>query len=256
MSLGIDGSELERYVDLLCEDLSRGRVEGVYTFYSIWKNLLATGAMCESHYKISPLTPECDACMRIFGTVRLDTPRDMALKDLEKAVTVIETFPQFTYVMPEVSVNVVRAIEGAKDEGDVAGIPGRIVKIRGKARAMMQPEFGVSRHMARILLTFLRYDRGVNACINIKYNAEIAEMLSDTGSRVVKTVGKQESKNLGGDVVVAALEKTLEDLDGGVRVLADDGGPGLEPMIYMFGEDAEQLAKKCVEVARNSLRTR
>jgi predicted fused transcriptional regulator/phosphomethylpyrimidine kinase len=45
------------------------------------------------------------------------------------------------------------ALSYARDLSEVAGIPGRIVKVQDKVKAVMEPNYGVSRHVAATVLT-------------------------------------------------------------------------------------------------------
>ncbi|MEM0275380.1 MAG: thiamine-phosphate synthase family protein, partial [Nitrososphaerota archaeon] len=54
--------------------------------------------------------------------------------------------------IPESQSNLVMAIEGAETLYDVAGIPGRIVKIDKNVKASSHPWFNASKHVARAVL--------------------------------------------------------------------------------------------------------
>src|SRR5208283_1112601 len=43
---GISQSDIANYSKLLAEDATRSQTDGIFTLYSIWKNLLFTGMIC------------------------------------------------------------------------------------------------------------------------------------------------------------------------------------------------------------------
>ncbi len=50
---------------------------------------------------------------------------------------------------------------------------------------------------------------------------------------------------------MVAIKATLRDLDIVPEIVIDEGGPGLEPMAYLFDVNATEVTKKAIEIARN-----
>src|SRR5438552_10793228 len=88
--------------------------------------------------------------------------------------------------MPEVSVNMAYAPEGAKSVEDVVAIPGRIVKVRGQARSFMRPESGASTHLATILLEVERRQPALRAAMNLRYDGRMSKVLTPLGIKHLK----------------------------------------------------------------------
>ncbi|MBI4257394.1 MAG: hypothetical protein HY619_00420 [Thaumarchaeota archaeon] len=247
--LGLSGEEAERYAKLLCEDLSVSPIEGIQTLYTIWRNLLAQGVFCPSHQAMSPIPKECDVCMRLFGPVKIDDNKGTVLRQMENARKLLETSPFFSHIMPEVSVNLVMCPQDAKNESEVAGFPGRITKVHGRARAMLPPEFGASRHMAHMLLIARSRNKEIGAGIDVKYDQKIAMALEDMKLKTIRTTDKHRAKRGAADVVVDAFSTAVERAEGPFTAVVDEGGPGLEPITYVFGSDALEVCETVLELA-------
>jgi len=247
--LGVEEQEVDRYVSILCEDILRSPIEGVQTFLSICRGLLSRGYLCAAHRRRAPFLTRCDACMRALGTTKVDDAKGAILDQLERAARMISVSPFFTTIMPEVSVNLVMAMEGTASEGEVAGFPGRIVRVKGRAQATMPPEFGASHHMAQMLLTAMSFDPEVRAAINVKYDPKIEAALAEMGLEAGRTI-RVDSATGGNDLVVASFAKLGEAKGSIPPVVVDEGSKGLEPMTYLFGRDATSVAERGMALAR------
>ncbi|MBI2185445.1 MAG: hypothetical protein HYU39_10875 [Thaumarchaeota archaeon] len=247
--LGLSNEETERYTKLLCEDLSVSPIEGIQTLYTIWRNLLAKGVFCPAHQSLSQIPKECDVCMRIFGPVKTDDKGGAVLKQMESASKLLEASPYFPHIMPEVSVNLVMCPEDAKNESEVAGFPGRIIKVHGRARAMMQPEFGASWHMARMLLMAKSRNKQIGAGIDVKYDPKMLVILTDMNVKTLLTADKRRVGHGQQDIAVEAFSATLDKTRESFTAVVDEGGLGLEPITYIFGRDALEVCETALELA-------
>ncbi|MEM2211233.1 MAG: thiamine-phosphate synthase family protein [Nitrososphaerales archaeon] len=247
--LGIKMDEGNKIAKLLCEDLLIGQVDAIRTLYTIWRRLLADGILCHAHKRLSLINEDCDICMKLFKTEIMDSTRFKVLEELKKAVRIIEASPYFPYIMPEVSVNIALAITNATTEADIAAIPGRIGKVHGRAKAMMDPEFGASRHMAKMLLCAMHYDKNIKAVINVKYDEKIDKILNKMGYDLVYINQVVTSPRIGIDVVVESFNEALSKLRRVSKIVIHKGGIGIEPMTYIFGKCATEIAEEAVEIA-------
>ncbi|MCL4435117.1 MAG: hypothetical protein M1503_08040 [Thaumarchaeota archaeon] len=249
--LGVPDADTERYVEMLSEDVVRGRVEAIYTLSSLWRNLLAAGALCAVHRRESSILEECDVCMRLYGPVQKDVEKTEVLREVERAAKIVENSPFFPKVMPEVSVNIVMAAPEARTETDVAALPGRMVKIHGRAGHMLPAEFGISRHMARMLLTAMHSNSEIQAALNIRHDHKMDNVLQDLRLNVVRIVREDHQASLEGDIVVSAFKAKLNTSSAEpAQIIVDEGGEGLEPNTYIFGRDATEAAQLALEIAK------
>jgi hypothetical protein len=209
------------------------------------------GAVCRAHKTRIPELDEerCTICMQLHMSISdISDARRNALSELRCAVSLLESSPEFADLVPEVFTNVVMGVDHAKGIADVAGIPGRLVKVRGKIKALMEPEFGVSSHMAKLLLAAMSHNPKVRSIINLKYS-----------EAMVRTMNKLEMKHvvLHRDPAFKGTEDELFQFvdrsfakERGLAAVVDGGGFGIEPNTYIFDESASQLADKVVRIAR------
>ncbi len=247
-SLGVTSEEAETYAALLAEDLKNNPTYAVATLYSIWSRLIGGGDACAVHRSEHPFLATCDVCMKVFGPERGHS--EGAVEHVEGALRSIEGSSLFVRVMPEVSVNVAYAPEGAKSAEDVVAIPGRIVRVRGQARSFMRPEYGASTHLAAILLEVERKHRALRAAMNLRYDERMAKVLAKLGVETL-TIGRSYPSG-GQDKVLGALHARLSAPAGAeeFEAVVDVGGEGVEPSLYLFAEDATRVVKRAIEIAR------
>lgn len=245
-SLSLSSEDAERYAALLAEDVRRSPVYGVDTLRSVWTSLLGRGLVCDAHRKRYPSLSECDVCMKEYGQRHDD--RSGALAHLSEAVRVVESAPAFVSVMPEVSVNIAYLAGDAATTRDVVAVPGRIVKVRNSAKALMQPEFGASGHMARMLLLVRQRRNDVRAAINLRYDEKMARVLKRMGLRCLEIGGY--SLHGREDPTVEALASIILKDRRPFDAVVDSGGKGTEPDVYMFGRDAVEVARLAVKAAK------
>jgi hydroxymethylpyrimidine/phosphomethylpyrimidine kinase len=131
------------------------------------------------------------------------------------------------------------AVEGAESERDVAAVDGRIVPTKEGLNAGCV-EFGVSSHVAQMILAMMERDEEQRGAMNIKYSPEIVDVCTTLGLRISSFERAKEP----------AGERTME---WGVReaskefvpdVIFDLGAIGKEPMVRIFGTTAVEVVLK------------
>lgn len=189
------------------------------------------GPICRIHEEEMPELQGlgCDICIRVGGSALL--PEQAALADLRGALRILEATPGLAQLLPHVGTNLARALPGADDVSQVAAVPGRLFVLRGAVKVPAAPEFGVSRHMSRILLAVHRADPGRLACLNLAPDPALLAAAERAGLRVAR--------------VAPELERAPDALrfPGAVPdVFHHEGAFGVEPQAYLVGEDATRLA--------------
>jgi len=245
--LGVSGEEAQTYAGLLAEDLRNNPTYAVSTLYSIWTRLLGGGDACALHRSEHPFLATCELCMKTFG--RNKGGAGGPVEQVETAVRMLEGSSLFVHIMPEVSVNVAFAPEGARSAAEVVAVPGRIVKVRGKARSFMRPEYGASTHLAAILLEVGRRERSLRAAVNLRYDRKIARALAGTGAHVL-TIGRAYPKGSADKVLGALRQRLASPGVGSFDAIVDLGGEGVEPSLYLFADDAPRVAERALGLAR------
>src|SRR5208283_2033395 len=121
----------------------------------------------------------------------------------------------FPSIMPEVSVNIAMSRKAPKSSRDVAAIPGRINRIHGRAKALMLPEFGSSKHMSNVLIIMNAKDSSVNSVLNLKYDKSVDKVIIALGITRIFTQepdDRKEGRTPGlsaEDPVVQRLSRTV-----------------------------------------------
>jgi len=169
------------------------------------------------------------------------------IEEIKRAVRIIEDSTAFPKIMPEVSVNLVVSTKSPKGEIDVAAMPGRIVNVKGRARGLLAPEFGVSHHMARVLLGLHSKFPSITASMNIRYDDEIAKILKKNRIEYVMT---DSSSREGTDPVLQSMQKLLVKIEKQPQAIVDAGGQRIEPITYLFGESAVEVVKEAIRISQ------
>ncbi len=165
--------------------------------------------------------------------------RYFVLENVKEAVRMLKNTQNFKNLIPEVGTNIGMAIEGAESEHDVAALDGRIVPAKEGIHAGCV-DFGVSSHVARMILAMMKHDKERRSAINVKYSVEIIDACKQAGLLISSFERDKEP----------AGEKTM---DWGVReaskdflpdVIFDLGAVGKEPMVRIFGNTAVEVAGK------------
>ena len=269
----ISRQDLQAYSKILADDVSRGSSEGTFTLYSIWKNILFSGAACAVHRRTSFVSADCSICMELHRPSAIEGPDEekkitdnYILKDLAAAVSLVEKSIDFPLVIPEVSVNMAMCRQNPKKSGDVAAIPGRISRIHGRARALVSPEFGSSNHLSKVLMIFNAKNGEILAAMNLKYDKTVDEIVKKklrlpvfftSPNKVDRTRGGS-STALDDRFAGQREEKLLQQLNAihsppgsGIFIVVDRGSEGLEPATYLFGSRASVLSELAVRIARS-----
>lgn len=244
--LSISKGRADRDSALLAQDLARGPVHGVRTLNRMWTGLLGAGSACAAHREMYPSLADCDFCIKEYGGRRESLSE--IVSEVAEAAGVLEESPEFIGVMPEVSVNIACAPPGATTPGEVVAIPGRIVRVRGRARAMLPPEAGASAHMSRILLLVMAKRPQLRACINVRYDRRMSRAIRRNGLRTV-TIGNYPRAD-GDDPTAEALGKKLAGTSGPFDAVIDEGGAGIEPNLYLFAKGAKEAVDLALRLAK------
>lgn len=150
-------------------------------------------------------------------------------------------------LIPEVQMNVGYAIREARGIEDVAAFPGRIGQSHGKVCFKGRPEFGVSSHVARLILTYMKYYPHMRACANLRYDHGLVERAKKFGMAVMRADRCKEPKLSGGVEgrnLDFLMEKALKGAKSPPDIIYDTGDIGKEPIIGLFARDPAELLKK------------
>jgi hydroxymethylpyrimidine/phosphomethylpyrimidine kinase len=175
-----------------------------------------------------------------------------ALLNLEEAKNLLERHPEVAVLVPEVGMNIAMAAGYAESVNDVAAIDGRIVKTAEGVRAVGNPKFGCSRHLAKYLVEIVKHDEDKRAAINLKFSEETLKILEKRGliiSFYDRTKEPEEIKKVEGMTIPWGVKEAIKNVGRLPDVIYHRGDFGKEPMIVVFGRDAVSLAKLAIGIA-------
>jgi len=182
-----------------------------------------------------------------------ESSRYNVLMNLEKAKTLLEATPEVAMIVPEVGMNIAMAIPYAESIDDVAAIEGRIVKTSEGARAVGNPKFGCSSHLARYILEIIKHDKSKRAAINLKFSEAILENLEKPGMTMSfydRRKEPEEIRKVDGMTVPWGVKQAVNRIGKVPDVIYHRGDVGKEPMIVILGHQAYDLAKHTAQLAR------
>ena len=165
---------------------------------------------------------------------------EQTLSSVRRGLRLLENTSGFAPLIPAVGSNLVEALSDAEGIEDVAGVPGRILDVKGRATIPAEPEFGVSEHVASVLLAARAGGADAKAMVNVRYDEDVIADLEAAGYTTVAFDADADTETAIADALTAS-----PDAD----VLYQTGGMGIEPISYVFGRDASAVAEIVREIA-------
>ncbi|ELZ20297.1 XRE family transcriptional regulator [Halosimplex carlsbadense 2-9-1] len=159
---------------------------------------------------------------------------EQVLASLRRGVRILENTDEFPDLVPAVGSNLVECLPEAEGIEDVAAVPGRILDLEGTTAIPGDPEFGVSEHVASVLLAARAGGSDARAALNVRYEADIVETLTDAGYTAVEFDAEA-------DLTEAVADALADSPDA--DVLYQTGGFGVEPIVYVLGADGPTAAR-------------
>lgn len=177
--------------------------------------------------------------------------RESVLQELQAALERLLREP-IGALVPEVRSNFGYALPGAIDYDEVAAVPGRISQIEDQLVVSRYPAFGVSRHIARVILAALARDPSVRSAINIRYSKAIIYACRAAGFTLAsfdRAEEPQEVKEREGSTLEWGTLKALAPSGPIPDMVYDQGELGKEPMIRVLGKNPGEVADKVIRIA-------
>ncbi len=192
------------------------------------------GPLCEIHRRDSSIDfpPDCAICFPSEQIRRIFDEKLSVTKELYQAAhQLVQSGERFGQLIPEIGCQFVSIVENTHDAtnaADIAGFPGRIIKVRDKGQIVSYPEFGQGSTLAQILKYFCEHGSQYRSLISIRRTDYILSTVSNQ-KEVVPTV--EADKNWM-QTLRSFSSKEIQQIE----IIADEGGYGLEPLIYIFGK--------------------
>jgi predicted fused transcriptional regulator/phosphomethylpyrimidine kinase len=144
-------------------------------------------------------------------------------------------------LVPNVGTNVATAVAGATEPTDVAAIPGRLIRMRGRIEVPANPEFGASRNVSNAILAAMAVDPGLRGAINLALDEAFLDATRDREIEPIEFDPEYEDRR-------ERLWTLFEDRGEVPRVCYHSGAFGVEPVCYVYGETAEDAVELAIEL--------
>ncbi len=235
----------DRFIELverLAEGLTSGemsRVQALVETEVLIRRLERGDLLARLHEASYPPIADHDGPIDIHDPDGEFRMTERVRSSVRRGVRTLENTSGFAALVPAVGSNLVEALPDATTIDDVAGVPGRILDIKGRATVPGEPEFGVSEHVASLLLAARVAGSEARAALNVRYDESVIESLEAAGYETVEFDAESDLET----AVTAAIE-TSPNADA----LYQTGGFGVEPVCYVLGPDAAAVVEAVREI--------
>jgi hypothetical protein len=197
------------------------------------------------HEEVMPELADADSYGDIHDPESPLRESERVRASVRRGLRLLENTTGFAGVIPNVGSNLVESLPDPEGVEDVAAIPGRIVDVKGRATVPGDPEFGVSEHVAGVVLSARAGGAPVRAAVNVTYDRDVVSRLTEAGYECLEFDPEAPT-----DPIREAVADRLE-ADGSLPetfVVYQTGGYGIEPITYVLGPDAPTVARVVREV--------
>lgn len=165
--------------------------------------------------------------------------------ELQESVDQINDIPNFVNIIPETKTNFVYSTSDPNSIDDIAGISGRISGDSNHIRYPNVVKFGVSKHVARALLTARKINRKYRSAMNIRNTPEIQSICNEMFkcSEYDRKLEPADIKNKEGYSIgwgILEAFKSKPDLE----IAYHSGDIGKEAMILVFAQTPKEVLEK------------
>ncbi|XVH30554.1 thiamine-phosphate synthase family protein [Haloferacaceae archaeon DSL9] len=231
---------VEDLVGRIGEGLATGdmsRVQALVDIEVFIRQLEDGDLLADLHEEAMPELEGVDADFSVHDPESSLRTTEQVRSSVRRGVRTLTNASGFAALIPHVGSNLVESLPDATGIEDVAGIPGRIFDVKGRATVPGEPEFGVSEHAASILLATRAAGADVRGGLNVAYDPNLIDRLADAGYETIEFESEAD------EAFAAAIDDALADRDlPETFVLYQTGGFGIEPITYVLGPDASTVA--------------
>jgi hydroxymethylpyrimidine/phosphomethylpyrimidine kinase len=145
--------------------------------------------------------------------------------------------------IPEVGTNIGYALNNAKEHKDICSINGRIVKTKEIPLRCGSLDFGISKHIASIILAAMSFNKQYRCGMNLRYSEENikkckkAKFKIGSFDRFLEPDNTKSTMDWGTKYVIKELGYVPD-------IIYDKGEIGKEPMIRILGYAPKNVVKK------------
>jgi hydroxymethylpyrimidine kinase/phosphomethylpyrimidine kinase len=161
---------------------------------------------------------------------------------LKTAIETIISFLPPEYI-PEVGMNFAYALPNANTRDEVCAVDGRITKHKERPSLCGTIDFGVSKHVASIVLAAMSFDTTIRSAVNIRYSKKTVELCKNIGF-AVGTFDRKDEPPTAPSTMDWGTKHAINTLGRVPDIIYDTGSVGKEPMIRILGKDPEDVLFK------------
>ena len=218
----------------------KNHAETIPTICATCRKMRVAGPMCKIHLAqyqtLAKITPQgCNACHwnRKPEDVQYITNRQQLLIIMEEIILQLTALPSFIEHIPEIGAQLVMMNpDDIPNFSNIAGFPGRIVRVKDRAQAVSKPEYGESRTVSKLLITLRKYNNiPFVICITLKTSQKLITLLQNQ-----KTFPITKTTNIDNNYEELCASLHLEDSERYFAII-DSGSIGIEPISYLFFTD-------------------
>lgn len=255
--------EIEKLARDFSEDLCRGRLterRAIEKVCGLCIQMRNQGPICAIHgEEIESLQHgRCSLCLTDLTRLREGALGDYEIaENVRQALQLIEDTKELALLIPEIGMNITYAKPDAVSTMEVVGVPGRIRSIARYPRAACPPEFGGSSHVARAVLTMIRFQPSFRSAISLKYDPEVIEICKQL-DLVVSFYDRSEEpidvKSVEDRTIPWGIECAVKRSSEPPSVVYDTGDIGKEPLIFLFGYTPIEVAQLAAKIAKEYIK--
>jgi predicted fused transcriptional regulator/phosphomethylpyrimidine kinase/predicted transcriptional regulator len=258
-----DDDRVRALVERIGKGLATGdmsRVQALIETEVLIRRLEAGDLLAERHRDAMPDLRAVDDSFDVHDPESDVRTTEQVRSAVHRGLRILRTTTGFADLVPNVGSNLVECLPDATDVEDVAGVPGRIFDVRGTTTVPSDPEFGVSEHVASVLLSARAAGAPVRGAVNVRHDPALLDDLRAAGYRTVEFDAAREAD--GGDhdhdhdhdpvrpAVVDAVEAAGDSAASSPLVLYQTGSFGIEPITYVLAGDAPTAARIVRDLCR------
>jgi len=229
---------LGELVDRLADGLASGemsRVQALVEAEVFVRQLEQGGLLAQLHEERMPgLAEYGDDRFAIHDPDSRVRESERVLASVRRGVRILENTSGFAGLVPAVGSNLAECLPDADSIEDVAAVPGRILDLEGSTAVPAEPAFGVSEHVAGVLLAARAGDSDARSVLNVAYSPDIVDRLESQEYATAEFDAEAD--------IDEAIGAALADRPD-ANVLYQTGGYGVEPIVYILASDAPTAAR-------------
>jgi hydroxymethylpyrimidine/phosphomethylpyrimidine kinase len=173
--------------------------------------------------------------------------------ELEAALTALKQ-ARIGRLMPEIQSNLGCGLLAAATPDDVMAYPGRIIRFEDTIMTVAAPRPGASRHIAKIILTAMRFNPQYRSAMALCYEPALIDCIKALGFSVGEFSRRDEPANvkeIEGSSLEWGTRRAIETAGGAVPdIIFDRGDMGKEPVTRVLGTSPADVAAKIIKIAQ------